>query len=156
VKGDLSNCTTTTPGLSVTSGKLSGSSPGPGTGCAELAAGNIAGSIAVSWRGQYNAPDYSYAGKASLADSMVSSTGEQEATNGAGDVGFVVPGTGNSSNTSGSFAATGPNGASATLFSNQTAGQLSTLCSPTPRTNRPPKPAKGVKDLTLTGSVTIG
>lgn len=156
VKGRLSNCTATTPGLSVASGKLSGSPPGPGTGCAELAAGNIPGTIAVGWKGQYNAPDDSYAGKASFADSMVSSTGEQEVSNGAGDVGFVVPGTGNAASTSGSFAAAGPNGASATLFSDQTASQLSTLCSPTARTNKPPKPAKGIKSLTLTGSITVG
>jgi hypothetical protein len=154
VKGGLSNCTATTPGLSITSGKLSGSSPGPGTGCAELAAGNIPGTIAVGWKGQYNAPDYFYAGKASFANSTVGTTGGQEVTNGA--VGFVVPGTGNAASTSGSFAAAGPDGASAILSSDQTASQLSTRCSPTPRTNMPPKPAKGIKSLTLTGSITVG
>ncbi len=156
VKGELSNCTTTTPGLSITGGKLTGTSPGAGTGCAELAAGNIPGTAAVAWKGQYDPADYSYAGKASLANSVVTTTGDQEETNGVDDVGFVVPGTGNTSSTSGSFAAGGPDGASGTLFSDQTASQLSTLCSPTPRKNKPPKPAKGIKSLTLTGPVTLG
>jgi hypothetical protein len=153
VKGELTNCTATTPGLSITGGKLTGAFPGPATGCAALAAGDIPATVAISWKGQYNPPDGSVAGKASLTDSTVTVTGEQEVTDGAGNVGFVVPGTGNAASTSGSFAAAGPNGASATVSSGQTASQLSPLCSPTPRTN---KPAKGIKHLTLIGSVTIG
>jgi hypothetical protein len=156
VKGGLTNCTATMPGLSITSGRLTGAFPGPGTGCAALGAGDTPATIAIGWKGQYNPPDNSVAGKASLTDSTVTVTGEQEVTDGMGDVGFVVPGTGNAASTSGSFAAVGPNGASVTVSSGQTASQLSTLCSPTPRTNKPPKPAKGIKSLTLTGSVTIG
>jgi hypothetical protein len=156
VKGGLTNCTAKTPGLSITGGKLTGAFPGPATGCAALGAGNIPGTVAIVWKGQYNPPDGSVAGKASLTDSTVTVTGEQEVTDGMGDVGFLVPGTGNDASTSGSFAAGGPNGASATVSSGQTPSQLSTLCSPTPRANKPPKPAKGIKRLTLTGSVTLG
>jgi hypothetical protein len=156
VKGHLSNCTATTPGLSITSGKLNASSPGPGTGCAELAAGDIPSAIVLGWKGLYNPPDSSYAGKASFADSTVGTSGGQEVTDGAGDVGFEVPGTGNAATTSGSFAAPAPNGASAILSSDQTASQLSARCSPTPRKNLPPIPAKGIKSLTLTGSITVG
>ena len=89
-----------------------------------LGAGDIPATVAIGWKGQYNPPDDSFAGKASLTDSTVTITGEQEVTDGAGDVGFVVPGTGNSAGTSGSFAAAGPNGASATVSSGQTASQL--------------------------------
>ena len=155
VKGELTNCTATTPGLSITGGKLTGTFPGPATGCAGLGAGDIPATVAIGWKGQYNPPDESFAGKASLTDSTVTATGALEVTDGLGDVGFVVPGTGSAS-TSGSFAAAGPNGASATVTTGQTASQLATLCSPTPRTNKPPKPAKGIKHLTLTGSVTLG
>jgi len=155
VKGELTNCTATTPGLSITGGKLTGTFPGPVTDCAGLGAGDIPAMIAIGWKGQYNPPDESFAGKASLTDSTVTVTGAQEVTDGLGDVGFVVPGTGSAS-TSGSFAAAGPNGASATVTTGQTASQLATLCSPTPRTNKPPKPAKGIKRLTLTGSLTLG
>jgi hypothetical protein len=156
VKGELTNCTATAPGLSITSGKLTGSFPGPATGCAALGAGDMPATVAIGWKGQYNPPDDSVAGKASLTDSTVTVTGEQEVTDGLGDVGFVVPGAGNAADTGGSFAAVGPNGASVTVSSEQTASQLSALCSPTPRTNKPPKPAKGIKKLTLTGSVTLG
>ena len=156
VKGVLTNCTATSPGLSITGGKLTGALSGPETGCSALGAGDVPGTVAIGWKGQYSPPDDSFAGKALLTDSTVSVTGEQEMTDGLGDVGFMVPGTGNSASTSGSFAGAGPNGASATVSSGQTASQLSTLCSPTPRTNKPPKPAKGIKHLTLTGSVTIG
>ena len=155
VKGELTNCTATTPGLSITGGKLTGTFPGPATGCAGLGAGDIPATVAIGWKGQYNPPDESFAGKASLTDSTVTVTGAQEVTDGLGDVGFVMPGTGSAS-TSGSFAAAGPNGASATVTTGQTASQLATLCSPTPRTNKPPKPAKGIKRLTLTGSLTLG
>ena len=112
--------------------------------------------MAIGWKGQYNPSDGSFAGKASLTGSTVTVSGEQEVTDGAGDVGFVVPGTGGSASTSGSFAAAGPNGASVTASSGQTASQLSTLCSPTPRPHQPPKPAKGIKHLTLAGSITVG
>jgi hypothetical protein len=156
VKGGLTDCTATTPGLSITSGKLTGAFPGPGTGCAALGAGDVPGTIEIGWKGQYNPPDDSFAGKASFTDSTVTVTGAEEVTDGMGDVGFVVPGAGDAAGTSGSFAAAGPNGASATLSSGQSASQLSTLCSPTPRANKPPKPAKGIKSLTLTGSVTVG
>jgi len=156
VKGALSNCTASTPGLSITGAKLSGSSPGPGTGCAAFATGDIVGTFAVDWKGQYSPSDYSFGGIAMFTDSSVSSTGQQEVTNGAGNLGFVVPGAGNAASTSGSFAGPPPNGASATLDSGQTAGQLLALCSPTPRANRPPKPAKGIRKLTLTGSITLG
>lgn len=138
VKGELTNCVATTPGLSITSGKLTGAFAGPGTGCAALGTGDIPATVSAGWKGQYNPPDDSFYGKASLTDSTVTIAGEQEVTNGMGDVGFVVPGIGNAADTSGSFAAAGPNGASATLYSGQTASQLSTLCSPTPRTNKPP------------------
>jgi hypothetical protein len=156
VKGGLTNCTPTTPGLSIASGKLTSAFPGPGTGCAALGAGDVPATIAIDWKGQYNPPDDSFAGKASFADSTVTVTGAQEVTDGMGDVGFVAPGAGNDADTSGSFAAAGPNGAAVIVSSGQTASQLSTLCSPTPRANKPPKPAKGIKSLTLTGSVTIG
>jgi hypothetical protein len=156
VKGELTNCTASTPGLSITGGKLTGTFPGPATGCAALGAGDIPATVAIGWKGQYNPSDGSFAGKASLTASTVTVTGEQEVTDGVGDVGFMVPGTGNDASTSGSFGAGGPNGASGTVSSGQTASQLSTLCSPTPRANKPPKPAKGIKRLTLTGSVTLG
>ena len=156
VKGRLSNCKATAPGLSITSGKLTGASTGPGTGCPALEAGGFPATIDIGWKGEYNPPDSSYAGKASLTDSTVTSTGEQEMIDGTGGVGFVVPGADSVASTTGSFAAVGPNGASASVSSDQTASQLSALCSPTPRTNKPPKSAKGIKKLTLTGSVTLG
>jgi hypothetical protein len=156
VNGELSNCTSTTPGLSITSGKVSGSSPGPDTGCAAFAAGDVPATFVVRWRGSYDAPDFSSAGTASFTNSIVTGTGQQEVTNNAGEVGFLVPGSGNTSSTSGSFAAAGPNGASVTAYSGQTAAQLSTLCSPTPRASKPPRPAKGIRELALTGSITLG
>jgi hypothetical protein len=157
VTGSLTSCAATTPGLTITSGKVSAPVQTAVLSCSSLMTG-MPVSLDVSWKGRYDPPDLSFGGRASLVDSTVALTGEQSTTAGSGVFGYVAPGSGNSASVTGSFAASGPNGASAVAYTNLTPSQLTALCSPTPSRHPTgtPRPARGVKRLSLIGMVTIG
>lgn len=83
-----------------------------------------------------------------IAPSRVSFSSDKVVTNGAGDVGFTLPGTGGTASVKGSYAGTDKGASStATVYTNQTEAQIGTRCGT--RT--------GVSKLKITsGSGTIG
>jgi streptogramin lyase len=144
VKGKLSDCTTGNSAVTITSGKLTGSFARSPINCATLSATGASATLTVRWKGTVNGSigGKEYAGRAHFTQSVVSYSGERVVTNGSGDEGFSIPGTGNTSNTIGSFAG----GSTLTAYTSDTSSSLTGACDR----------QKGVKHLTLTGTFTHG
>ncbi len=141
VAGTLSGCTTTNPALAITGGKVSGAFASSPLRCGKLSATGTSLSLSVSWAGSVDGVvgGVAYAGPAHFAASRVRSTKEKVVSNSSGDKGLAVPGAG-SAVTKGSFAGR----FSAVAYSLDTGKKLIKLC----------KAAKGLRSLTLTGTVT--
>jgi streptogramin lyase len=144
VKGKLSSCTTGNAAVTIMSGKLTGSFARSPINCATLSATGASAMLTIKWKGAVNGNigGKAYTGRAHFTRSAVSYSGERVVTNGSGDEGFAVPGTGNTSNTIGSFAG----GSTLTAYTSDTASALTVAC------NR----KKGVEHLALTGTFTHG
>jgi virginiamycin B lyase len=144
VKGGLSHCTTGNTAVTITGGKLRGSFGSSPINCATLSATGASATLTVSWRGAVNGTidGTHYAGRAHFAQSTVTYSGEQVVTSARGDVGLIMPGTDNRSNTIGSFAG----GSTMVANSSDTPTSVTAACS---RRN-------GVRHLALTGTFTHG
>jgi hypothetical protein len=151
IGGSLSECTTSPyePGLSVQKGLMMGTLDDSGAGCSAFEAGDFSGSLTIRWRAVTTSGK-----KAKLVPTQVSTTGEQEATNDEGAIGWAIPGSEHTTTTSGSFSSVDPGGTAALLYSDLTASTFSTLCAT--HQHRAPGPAKGVKSMELDGTITIG
>jgi len=144
VKGELSHCITGNAAVTITGGKVRGSFARSPINCATLSATGASATLTISWRGAVNGTigATEYAGRARFTESTVSYSRERVVTNVGGDVGLVMPGTGNTSNTIGSFAG----GSTMTASTSDTPSSLTAACSRT----------KGIRHLALTGTFTHG
>jgi len=115
LKGTLGSCQTTDGSVGIASGILSGTFSGAPFACALGCAGSDASAaLSVKWKGTHGGT------RARFSDSTITDTGSRAITSAAGDVGFFVPGVGNSSTVTGSFAS---NGSYLDLVSADTPGQ---------------------------------
>jgi virginiamycin B lyase len=144
VKGTLSNCTTSNGAVTIAKGKIKGSFASSPLSCTTLFSTGVSATLNIKWKGRVNGQVGStiYAGNAKFTPSTLSSNSEELVTNAGGNEGFLVPGSDKSSTGTGSFA-----GAStANAGTVDTSSALSGLC----------RAPKGVKKLTLTGTITVG
>jgi hypothetical protein len=144
VKGELSRCETGNAAVTITGGKVRGSFAHSPINCTTLSATGASSTLTISWRGSVNGTigATNYAGRARFTESTVTYSGEQVVTSSDGDVGLVMPGTGNTSNTIGSFAG----GSTMTASTSDTPAWLTAACSRT----------RGITRLALTGTFTHG
>lgn len=102
VTGKLSDCTTTGAGVSITSGKLSGTFASVPFTCTTSCTGTDApADLTVAWKGKDAGV------KARFAPSRIVGNGSTAFELTSGNVGFYVPGPDNSSSVTGSFAGNG-------------------------------------------------
>ena len=86
VTGKLTSCNVSGSTDTISSGKIKGTLPGTGTGCAGLASGNPnVLPFTVKWKGTHNG------GKAKFTDSTLNVNGDVADQDGSGNVGFELP-----------------------------------------------------------------
>ena len=125
-KGKIGGCTVSGSGDAISSGKITGSTTGTGTGCAGLAGGSDTPlMIDIKWKGTHNG------GKAKFPDSNVTANGNFPATSPGGDAGFEIPNPDtapNNGSVTGSFAKTG-NLDESFAYSNEDSNTIAGQCS---------------------------
>jgi streptogramin lyase len=101
--------------------------------------------LTSSWKGTLDGTlgSTTYSGKARFSPTVLSSSGAEVVTNGSGDVGLALPGSGNSGTATGSFAS--PASPQVTAYGSSTARSLTADCST----------KRGLKALTVSGSITV-
>ena len=147
VKGKLRDCTSTDGAVSISHGTLTGSFAGSPINCAGPSSGMAPGTFSISWRGDVNGTveTTSYAHKATFNASTSNASGEQLVTNAQGQEGLQMLGT-----SEGSFSGV----VAVSAFSPDTSSQFVQMCET--RTTTPQGRGRGVKRLTLTGTITVG
>jgi len=152
LKGTLSGCTASYPGVNVTGAKITGSFAGSPLDCVDPSSTMASATLKISrWRGTFNGTlptgFTTFTGAARFKASQVSDDGVQIVTNGIGDVGFAVLGRGNASSVAGSF----PN-ADLTAYTRDTSARLAAMCD----TNATGGTGTGITKLTLSGTLSSG
>jgi len=149
--GKLSGCTTTDSVVQVSGATFTGSFASSHTPtCATLASLTTPATFTIHWKARVTGAigANTFTGKATLTTSVMSSTSERISSPGGGDLLVTAPTNPHSASVTGSFAG----GAQSSFFVNVTTTSLATLCD----SKATGGTGKGIRRLTLNGTVTIG